>query len=57
VEPAVVDAARRELAELLRGLDDAPDRFFFLDEDHPKDEVIEFFSELAGGLGAAKPAG
>jgi hypothetical protein len=57
VEPALVDAARSELAELRRGLEDAPNRFFFLDVDHAKAEVVEFFSELAHGLEAAKTAG
>jgi hypothetical protein len=57
VEPAPADSARVELAELLRGLDGAPDRFFFLDVEHDKGELREFLSELASGLEAAKTAG
>ena len=53
VEPAVSAAARHALTELIRSLHDAPDRFYFLDEEHDKSEVVEFFSELATGLNAA----
>ena len=52
VTPADLEGARNQAAEILEALKQAPERFYFLDTDHTRSEVTEWFKRVHFALAA-----
>ena len=57
VDGATLHKARDQVAEILAAIGSAPDTFYFLDTYHRRDDVREWFEQIAASLAAAKTAG
>jgi len=55
VPPAYLDRARSQATEILEALKQAPERFYFLDADHTRSEVTEWFERIRAALAAVRP--
>ncbi|HMN42007.1 MAG TPA: DUF6331 family protein [Phycisphaerales bacterium] len=55
--PSDLEIVRRQLEEVLEQLEEAPDEFFFLDCEHTRQQVTEWFESIRVVLGTVQAKG
>ena len=56
VPRAEFEQVRREVEQAIEALESAPDRFYFLDEEHSRSDVLGWFRRAQEALAAVRPA-
>ena len=56
VSRAEFEQVRSEVNQAIGALESAPDRFYFLDEEHSRSEVLDWFRRAQEALAAVRPA-
>ena len=55
VDASSLQKARDQVAEILNALPAGPETFYFLDENHTRRDVREWFERIAASLAAVRP--